>query len=199
MHRDRDGSDREIGRHLLAARAGEQDGFTGLYRVLAGRVAGYVRSKGVAEVEDVTNEAFLAAFKNLPSFRGDGAAFRSWLFGITWNKSMDWHRAQARRPPTTAHAHAAVDRYVGDVEDDFLTALGNDDVRSMLQDLTADQRDVLLLRIVADLSLEQTADALGKPVGAIKALQHRALTNLRKRNRCEAVSQPSERTTTGTR
>ena len=50
----------------------------------------------------------------------------------------------------------------------------------LLDDLTADQKSVVLLRIVADLSLEQTAEVLGKRVGAVKALQKRAFDRLRK-------------------
>jgi RNA polymerase sigma-70 factor (ECF subfamily) len=52
-------------------------------------------------------------------------------------------------------------------------------VEALIEALAPDQRDVLLLRIVADLSLEQTADVLGKSVGAVKSLQHRGLAALR--------------------
>jgi RNA polymerase sigma-70 factor, ECF subfamily len=53
-------------------------------------------------------------------------------------------------------------------------------VHALLDQLSEDQREVVLLRIVGDLSLEQTATALGKRVGAVKALQHRALAALRR-------------------
>jgi RNA polymerase sigma-70 factor (ECF subfamily) len=61
-------------------------------------------------------------------------------------------------------------------------------VRDLLADLTPDQRHVLALRVIADLSLEQVAAATGKPVGAVKALQHRALATLRRKIAGEAVS-----------
>jgi len=59
--------------------------------------------------------------------------------------------------------------------------LGTEEARALLEELTPDQRDVVLLRVFADLDLEETARVLSKPVGAVKALQHRALAALRRR------------------
>jgi RNA polymerase sigma-70 factor (ECF subfamily) len=68
----------------------------------------------------------------------------------------------------------------GDVEDDVLAWLAHDRVRDLLAVLSRDQREVLLLRIVADLPVEEVARILDKREGAIKALQHRALNALRR-------------------
>ena len=76
----------------------------------------------------------------------------------------------------------------GDSEHDAVQALASDDVERMLYALTDDQRNVLLLRIVADLSLEEAASILGKPVGAVKSLQRRALASLQRSFSPEAVS-----------
>ena len=65
---------------------------------------------------------------------------------------------------------------------------GDERVRALLAGLAPDQRDVVLLRIVADLSIEDTAAALGKRPGAVKALQHRAMAALRTRLGEEGVS-----------
>ena len=62
-----------------------------------------------------------------------------------------------------------------------LVTLGDERIRELLAGLAPDQRDVVLLRIVADLSIEDTAAALGKRPGAVKALQHRAMRSLRTR------------------
>lgn len=189
MSSDRSARDVEISGFLVSARAGEERGFTGLYRVLAGKVAGYVRARGVADVDDVVNEVFLAAFSGLGSFRGDGEGFRSWLFGIAWNKTTDWHRREGRRPPVVDDTEGVlVARVGGDSEDDALRRLGAGRVEAMLASLTDDQRDVLMLRVVADLSLEQTATIMGRPIGAVKALQHRALGALRRGISSGAVS-----------
>jgi RNA polymerase sigma-70 factor (ECF subfamily) len=69
---------------------------------------------------------------------------------------------------------------LGDVEDDTFAVLARDSVRNLLNVLSPDQRDVVLLRIIADLSVEEVARMLDKREGAIKALQHRALAALRR-------------------
>ena len=68
----------------------------------------------------------------------------------------------------------------GDVEDDVFARLADERIRGLLEQLTPDQRDVLLLRIVADLSIDETASVLGKGYEAVKALQRRGLTDLRR-------------------
>ena len=168
--------DDEVEHHLRSARRLEQDGYTGLYRCLGGRVAGYVRSRGVGDVDEVVNDIFLAAFRSLASFEGDASAV---------SKLAVRYRLEQGRRLASLGATPTRDRGLGDAAhstDDALSQLhdhmSGPDVATLLATLTDDQRDVLLLRIVADLSLAETAAALGKPAGAIKSLQHRALASL---------------------
>ena len=178
--------DREIGSLVRLAAAGDGSGFTDLYRLLAGPVAGYLRSLGVDEIDDVVNEVFLGAFRNLNSFVGDGAAFRKWLFSIAHHKAVDSRRAGSRRAPPADVASSSLQvQSLDDVEGEALAALESADIGQLLSVLTPDQLEVVMLRVIADLSLEQVALALGKPVGAIKSIQHRAIATLQR-----AMSQP---------
>lgn len=196
--RDRAADDSELVVFLRAAEGGDERGFTGIYRLLGGRVSGYLRSRGVADVDDVTNEVFAAAFRNLHTFGGTPSQFRSWLFGIAWNKSSDWHRLTPRR--LVPHAREDLDQVSGDdVEAAASEGFERERISALLDDLTDDQRDVIQLRIIADLSLEQTAATLGKPVGAVKSLQHRALRALERILSDQAVSRAAHETTTGAR
>jgi len=86
---------------------------------------------------------------------------------------IDWRRAAMRRPILTEAAHERTPG--GNVEEEALEDLGLTNVEVILSDLTGDQREVLALRVIADLSLEETAKSMGKTVGAVKALQRRAL------------------------
>ena len=67
-------------------------------------------------------------------------------------------------------------------------ALGEHDIRQLLARLSPDQRDVIVLRVVADLSIDDVARTLGERVGAVKALQHRAIAALRREISGDAVS-----------
>jgi RNA polymerase sigma-70 factor (ECF subfamily) len=170
-----------------AARVGGGWAFGRLWEELSPTVAAYLRARGVRDADDVTSEVFLAAFRGIEHFRGDGRAFRSWLFAIAHHKSVDAVRrgAAAREVPVDTISDG---RTTASAEEGALESLERTEVSRLLGTLTVEQRDVLLLRIVADLSLAETAAAIGKPVGAVKQLQHRALTRLRKEMSREPIT-----------
>lgn len=179
--------DLDLDRLVADARAGSSEAFAGIYALLARPVAGYLRSRGVPDVEDLTSEVFLAVFAGLGRFEGDGQGFRSWTFTIAHRRSVD-HWRRLARTFDTVELEPDDGGPAASAEADALDALGEARTRELLDRLSADQRDVLLLRIVADLSLEQVAEVLGKTVGAVKALQHRGLAQLRKALQAEGVS-----------
>ncbi len=80
------------------------------------------------------------------------------------------------------------DGSVASAEDEALERTGSDHVQHLLAALTTDQRDVLTLRVMAGLTLEETATVVDKPVSAVKALQRRALGALRREVRRRGVS-----------
>lgn len=169
----------DLVRDVDAARDGDVPAFERIYRLLAPSVASYLRWNGAIDVESLTNEVMAQIHRNLPRFTGDGSAFRSWAFTIAHHRMVDDRRAAGRRPIIVdGEIHEA--RVVGDSEEDALAALSDERLRGLLDGLSPDQREVLLLRIVVDLSLEDVAIALGKRRGAIKSLQHRALATLRR-------------------
>jgi RNA polymerase sigma-70 factor (ECF subfamily) len=165
---------------IEAARAGEAWALTEVWRTHAPAVTGYLRGRGATEPEDLTSDVFLAVFERLQSFHGDEADLRAFVFTVAHHRLVDDLRRRSRRGPTVAYDADTDRRVTGSAEDEALDALHTQGVHALLGHLSADQRDVLLLRVVGDLSLEQTATALGKRVGAVKALQHRALATLRR-------------------
>ncbi len=177
---------------LAAARQGAGWAFSRLYESLAPAVAGYVRAQGAGDPEDLTSEVFLAAFSGLGSFAGDEPQFRSWVFTIAHRRVIDDRRARTRRPPPRSLEDEPVaerrTRSSQSAEDDAIGAMGTERVREVLDKLAPDQRDVVALRVIADLSVEQVAAALGKQQGAVKSLQRRALASLRRQLSAEGVS-----------
>jgi RNA polymerase sigma-70 factor (ECF subfamily) len=174
---------------LAAAQSGAPWALERLWQALAPAVAGYLRVQGSAEPDDLASDTFLAAFRHLPTFRGDEATFRSWVFTIAHHRLVDERRRLARRPPASDLDGARVDTTAGgDVEQEALRRLSVERVRRLCEQLVPDQRDVLLLRMVGGMTLEETAGALGKTTGAVKALQHRAVDALRRHLQREGVS-----------
>jgi RNA polymerase sigma factor (sigma-70 family) len=161
------------------ARAGCPVAFERIYRLLAGQVASYLRWHRATDPDGLTNDVFVQVHRNLPTFEGDGTRFRSWLFTIAHHRMID-DRRRANRQPRVQGEVADDGVGCGDVEEDAFVVLSHDEVRSLVAVLSPEQRDVVLLRVVADLSVEQVARLLGKREGAVKALQHRALAALRR-------------------
>ena len=164
---------------LEQARAGSERGFDELFRTTGAAVAGYLRARGVRDPDGVANDVFVRAFRTLHTFQGDGERFRSWLFTIAHNAAIDDARRRSRRVVEVSLA-AAGDPAGGDVDVDVVARLAHERVHTLLALLSQDQRDVLLLRVVGDLSAEETAAALGKSYEAVKALQRRGLAALRR-------------------
>ncbi|MGH9225735.1 MAG: RNA polymerase sigma factor [Acidimicrobiales bacterium] len=167
---------------LAAAQAGAGWARSRLYESTAPAVAGYVRAQGIADPADVTSDVFVAVLTGLPSFRGDEAHFRRWVFTIAYRRVTDVWRARSRPGPVVPAAS------VPSAEDVALDRLSGERAAELLARLTPEQRQVVALRVIADLSLEDVAHLLGKPVGAVKALQHRAIATLRRHLVGEAVS-----------
>ncbi len=165
---------------VVAARAGGDWAFARLWEELSGSVAGYLRARGVDDVEDVTSDVFLAAFQGMRGFEGDGAQFRSWLFTIAHHRGVDGIRGQIKAGGQEPYLENLDRRTVPSAEDSTLDILQNDELYRVLANLTPDQRDVVLLRFVADLSLEEVATITGRNIGAVKQLQRRGVERLRR-------------------
>lgn len=157
---------------LSAAVEGAEWAWADLYDEYAGRVAGYVRARGAAEPDDIVGDVFLQVARSIGEFEGDEAAFRSWVFVIAHHRVVDERRRSGRRPAKLVGDPAPVDAAATEGE------ISPDTVYRLLNELTDDQRNVLLLRIVAGMSLPEVADAIGKRLGTVTHLQRRALGSL---------------------
>lgn len=167
---------------LAAARTGADHAWARIYRDLAPTVLGYLRGQRAPDPEGVVAETFLQVVRDLHRFDGGEDGFRSWVFAIAHNRLIDARRrAGRRREDLTTHEDIARDAPVVHAEDEALSGLATDELLALLDHLTDEQRTVLLLRVVADLSIEEVAAATGRSQGAVKQLQRRALVALRKR------------------
>ncbi len=168
---------------LAAAAEGVDWAWHRLVRSYSAALLGYIRMRGASEPEDVLGDVWLTAARRIHSFSGEEPAFRSWLFVIAHRRALDARRRRMRKParPEAPSVVAERDpRRIASAEDQALAALSHDGAMRMLDVLTEDQRDVVALRVVAGLSLEETAAVVGKRVGAVKALQRRGLEALRR-------------------
>jgi RNA polymerase sigma factor (sigma-70 family) len=160
---------------IRAARAREPWALGHLYTTLAPAVAGFFRMQQAAEPEDLTSEVFVGVLRNLPTFHGDEAHFRSWVFTIAYRRLADEQRAAIRRPPPRPLDEAPDPVDATDVAADVARILATRRVRELCATLPPAQRDVLLLRLVGRLTVDEIAAVMGRSRGAIKGLQRRGL------------------------
>ncbi|WP_187279585.1 RNA polymerase sigma factor [Quadrisphaera setariae] len=167
---------------LDAARAGAPWAFEVLYRELVGPVTGYLRLHGAAEPDDLASEVFIGVLTGVGGFTGDEAGFRAWVFTIAHRRLADsWRRASRRPSLADADVHddpATTALPGGDAEDEALASLGTSRVHDLCARLPRDQRAVVLLRVLGDLSVDEVARVLGKTPASVKALQRRGLLTL---------------------
>src|SRR4029450_11738779 len=124
-------------------------------RDLSPAVTGYLRLHGAAEPDDLASETFIGVFTGLARFRGDEEALRAWVFTIAHRRLVDDWRRRSRRPEVTDDPGDLGEQGGGDVEEDVLLRAGAQAVHELCGTLPVDQRSVLLLRILADLTVEQ--------------------------------------------
>ena len=124
---------------------------------------------------------FLQLARNLHSFEGDEHNFRSWVFTVAHHRLIDERRQRSRRPSDPVpHDRLEPDGWAEPAEIEALDRLSTSNARELLETLSPDQRDVLLLRVLGQLTVEEVAATVGKRPGAVKALQRRALASLQR-------------------
>lgn len=188
---------------LAAARDGDEAAWAALYDELAGPMLGWLRGRGVPDPEDVLGEAFLGIARDLPRFTGDEAGFRSWAFTIAHRRGVDAVRARARRPV----APLEHDRLVPLAEaldagpDELAAAVARLDdaalVTALLDHLTDEQREVLVLRFASDLDTASVGGLTGRSPNAVAAITVRALARLRALVEGGVVPDPAARAAAG--
>jgi RNA polymerase sigma-70 factor (ECF subfamily) len=166
---------------LLAAQSGASWACTNLWVDHAPAVTAFLRARGSYEPEDLTSEVFLAVFDQLERFRGGEAEFRTFVFTIAYRRLVDELRKRSKRGHDVEWSDELDARRSPSAEHEAIENLTDASARAVLDGLPPDQRNVMVLRIVADLTVEQVAEILGKRPGAVKALQRRALQSLRKK------------------
>jgi RNA polymerase sigma-70 factor (ECF subfamily) len=178
-------SDREIDRQLVTrAQHGDKQAFGLLVdkyqRKLARLLSRFIRDP--AEVEDVTQEAFIKAYRALPAFRGD-SAFYTWLYRIGINTAKNYLMAMGRRAPTSTEVEA--DEAEGFEEGEQLRDINTPEsvllsneiaetVNATIEGLPEELRKAIQMREIEGMSYEDIAQAMNCPIGTVRSRIFRA-------------------------
>jgi RNA polymerase sigma-70 factor (ECF subfamily) len=178
-------SDRDIDRQLVArAQRGDKQAFELLVekyqRKLARLLSRFIRDP--AEVEDVTQEAFIKAYRALPAFRGD-SAFYTWLYRIGINTAKNYLMAMGRRAPTSTEVEAEdaegfeEGEQLRDINTPESVLLSNEIARTVnatIEQLPEELRTAIQMREIEGMSYEDIAKAMDCPIGTVRSRIFRA-------------------------
>lgn len=166
----------EVARRVVA---GDPHAFREVYQALAPKVLGYLRARGVEDPEGLTSEVFLAVYPRLADLSGGAAGLRTLVFSVAHARAVDDVRRTARRPVNYSYDPQYDERTIVSAEQEAVISLEAERALEAMRHLNDDQRTVITLRIIGDLSLQETASVTGKTVASVKQLQRRGLLRLR--------------------
>ena len=162
---------------LAAAQHGSSWAWEQILGELGPPVQAYARSQGVADAEDVLGQVLEGVVRGIDRFKGTESTFRSWVFTIAHSRIVDSHRKTARRPEIADREVPDVASPAADVHE-VSEELSQAAALKMLDRLPSKQRDVVALRVIAGLSVDETSRVLRRRPGAIRVAMHRALQAL---------------------
>jgi RNA polymerase sigma-70 factor (ECF subfamily) len=166
---------------VASAQQGDRDALEDLYLEHFDRIYSYLHMTvgNRHDAEDLTTQTFLRMLESIGKFRWGTAPFSAWLFRIAHNLAIDHFRARRRWQPEEEVPEPA-GQAESSAEEEALRVLSNENMFDLIEQLSDEQRQVLILKFVFDFSNVEAAAVLDKTEGAVKSLQHRALASLQK-------------------
>ena len=174
---------------LASACAGDDRAFALLWRWMNPPLLRWLAVVAPGSGEDVASEVWLSVTRGIAAFDGGEGDFRGWVFTVARRRAIDWARRRARQPRLATAAGvdvvdpAAISSVLVDAETALASAL------ALLQQLTPDQREVVALRVIAGMTVSETAAVVNKSEGAVRVLSHRGLRLLADRLVAEPLAE----------
>ncbi|HRY77056.1 MAG TPA: RNA polymerase sigma factor [Candidatus Paceibacterota bacterium] len=172
-------SEKEIRQLIKKAQKGDAEAFGLVYDNFLDRIYRfiYLKVSNREEAQDLAQQAFMKAWEAINGFEDEGLPFSSWLYRIARNLVIDFYRVQKN--------NVSLDEGIGimhpdDLEERMFKSQKQEEIRKALRDLTDEQRDIIILRFVDDLSYKEIGKITKKNPAALRILQHRAINKLRK-------------------
>ena len=163
---------------ITAAKQGSAEAFGKLYERYCQTIYRYIASHIASQqdAEDLTEEIFLRAWNALPHYNERGLPFSAFLFRSARNSLIDFYR---QNRVVQSLGEFDIETSAEDPQEVIHTKLANEDLRAKIAQLREDYQTVLALRFLSGLTPDETAAMMERSVGAVRVLQHRALTALK--------------------
>jgi RNA polymerase sigma-70 factor, ECF subfamily len=167
----------ELGESIFArARSGDAEALGVIWRTYQPWVLRYLRARGFTDPQDLATQVWLSVVRSLGSFDGGGDDFPKWLFAIVHRRAVDERRRWARQ----SNLHAGVLGHRDSAEDEYDRRDSLDRAVGLIAQLPETMANAILLRVLADLSVAETARIMGLRPAHVRVLVHRGLRRLEK-------------------
>lgn len=168
---------------VAAARSGDSHALEELFRELQPRLLRFLRSMEDRAADDLAAETWLAVASGISRFVGNWAEFRAWVFAIGRKRLADHRRTAVRRRTDAVDCEVFAHEQAEDApEEETIDKISGQQAASLIASaLPGEQAEVLLLRVLADLDVDQVASIMQRSPNWVRVTQHRAVANLAKR------------------
>ena len=168
---------------LVAAQNGDEMAFEMLWRENNSRLTKFVQArtyKSDLDYEEIVSETWLNVARDVKKFKGDYSGFTAWVYSIARNRIIDSSRKRDRTIRPQAELEEAF--WIPgnqNLERDFEASEGVKKIIDQINKLPAAQAEVLMLKVVGDLKIEEIAKIVKKNTNSVRVLAHRGLTGLK--------------------
>ncbi len=150
-----------------------------IFRHFAPLLLRYLKGRRVIDPEDIASETWLSIVRSLSKFEGDGSDFRAWIFSTARRRIIDSARRASVRPRLEQITDAESAGHTSDPSfSPGARSEADQAVAALVECLTDEQRDVVLLRVLGGFSALEVAKIVGRSEGAIRVIQHRAIKKM---------------------
>lgn len=165
---------------LTAARAGREWAARQLYRDHHPRLIRYLRAQEPRAADDIASETWIGIIRGLAAFQGEAPQFRTWIFSIARRQLAEFRRTAIKKyAEPTDHETFAHMASTESVADDVANEIsGQEAIEIIKMYLSAEQAEVIMLRVLGDFTAEQAADLMGRTPEWVRVNQHRGLAKL---------------------
>ncbi len=156
------------------ARGGSRDALEAIFRAYQPALLRYLGVRAPDLADDVASQTWISVAESLPRFQGDGAALRGWILTIGGRRLADEFRRLGRRPEDATEALDTTD----EVTPEGVVMSGAGWAKRLVSQLPPQQADVVMMRVIGGLSVDEVADATGLTRANVRVLSHRGLRRL---------------------
>jgi RNA polymerase sigma-70 factor (ECF subfamily) len=162
---------------------GDQEAFSILYERYVVRIYNYIyyRVGNTHDAEDITARVFYRAMGGISRYDNRGVPFSAWLYRIAHNLVANWYRDNARKKEVSLEEVGQFQQRSEHLESVMVQTQENEKLIKAIRSLPPDRQQLIILKLVEDLSNQEIGQIMGKSEGAVKSLYHRTLLSLRKK------------------